>query len=165
MNEFINVIKTILDVLMTLVLIVGITFIVLFFVGIEPYVVQTGSMEPSIQTGSLSFINKHVKYEDIKENDVIAFGLSTGDKATHRVVKITEEGFETKGDNNDVSDVKLTTKENYIGKNIFSIPKVGYGVKIIQTPKGKIILGTIIVILLLAGLLLGDDKKGKRVKE
>lgn len=165
MNIFIKVIKVLLNTLMTLVLIVGIAFILLYCVGIEPFVVESGSMEPTIQTGSLSFINKHTDYDNIKVNDVIAFKLSSGDRVTHRVINITEEGMETKGDANNVSDGISTTKNNYIGKNIFSIPKLGYGVKMIQTTRGKIVLGTIIVVLLLAGLLFGNDSNGKHKKE
>jgi signal peptidase len=169
MNSFIKVIKELINSLMTLVLIIGIIFIALYVIGIEPFVVISGSMEPAIHTGSLSFVNKHAKYESIKENDVIAFTLSTGDKVTHRVVKITEEGLETKGDANSVSDGVSTTKMNFIGKNMFSIPKVGYAVRLIQTTKGKIILITIIILMLLTGFLKSDDdksnKKGKRFKE
>lgn len=169
MNLFIKVIKGFINSLMTLIIIIGIIFIALYVIGIEPFVVVSGSMEPTIHTGSLSFINKHVKYESIKENDIIAFTIGTGDKVTHRVVKITEEGFETKGDANDVSDGVSTTRINFIGKNVFSIPKVGYAVKLIQTKKGKIILVTIIIVILLLGFLMGDNdksnKKGKRFKE
>lgn len=169
MNSFMKVIKGLINSLMTLVLIIGTIFIALYVIGIEPFVVVSGSMEPTIHTGSLSFINKHAKYESVKENDVIAFTLGTGDKVTHRVVKITEEGFETKGDANKVSDGVLTTRMNFIGKNMFSIPKAGYAVKLIQTTKGRIILITIIIVILLIGLLMSDndksDKKGKRFKE
>ena len=31
--------------------------------------------------------------------------------------------------------------------------------KAVQTPRGKVIFGTIIVLLLTAGILLGEDKK------
>lgn len=165
MEKFMKVIKVLINTLMTIVLIVGVIFIFLFIIGIEPFVVESGSMQPTIETGSLSFINKHVDYKDIKENDVIAFKASTGSMVTHRVIKITDEGFETKGDSNDTSDGISTNESNYIGKNIFSIPKVGYLVKLLQTTIGRIVLITIIIIVLLSGFLLDDSKKGKRYKE
>lgn len=154
MKLFMKCMKYVLDFFMTVVIILGLAFVILYLVGIEPFVVQSGSMEPAIQTGSLSFINKHVDYSSIKENDIIAFEISSGAKVTHRAISITEEGIETKGDANDVSDGISTTKENYIGKNIFSIPKVGILVKQIQTTRGKIILVTVIIVILLAGILL-----------
>ena len=153
-----KILKGIINVLTTLIIVVGVIFIGLYIFGITPYVVLSGSMEPTIKTGSLCFINKHAKYEKIKEKDVIAF-KKDGTLVTHRVYSVTEEGFETKGDNNDDKDGGLVTKSNFVGKNIFWIPKVGYGVKLVQSTKGKIIFGTCIVLLFMSGLLLGDDKK------
>ena len=153
-----KIVKNIINVLTTLIIVVGVVFIGLYLCGITPYVVLSGSMEPTIKTGSLCFINKHVKYENIKEKDIIAFKME-GTLVTHRVYSVTDEGFETKGDNNDDKDGSLVTKDNFVGKNIFWIPKVGYGVKLVQSTKGKIIFGTCIVLLFMSGLLLGDDKK------
>ena len=165
MKKFLKILNFIFNSILTIIIIIGILFIGLYIIGIEPSVVQSGSMEPQIETGSVCFINKLVKYDDIKENDIIAFKLPTGVGVTHRVIKITNEGFTTKGDNNETEDLIKTTKENYIGKNIFSIPKVGYAVKLIQTTRGKIILGTIILVIFLAGLLIGEPSKKKQQKE
>ena len=165
MENLLKVIKILVNILMTLILIIGSAFIILYLVGIEPFVVQTGSMQPSIAIGSLSFVNKHVDYNDIKVNDIIAFTVPTGSKATHRVVNITEGGLETKGDANETSDGISVTSENYIGKNIFTIPQVGYLVSLIQTTRGKIMLGTIIIVILLAGFLTDDKKKEKNSEE
>ena len=153
-----KIIKGLINVLTTLIIVVGVIFIGLYIFGITPYVVLSGSMEPTIKTGSLCFINKHVKYENIKEKDIIAF-KSSGTLVTHRVDEINDYGFVTKGDNNDNQDGGLVTKDNFVGKNIFWIPKVGYAVKLVQSTKGKMIFGTCIVLLFMAGLLLGEDKK------
>ena len=161
-----KVIKVILNTLMTLIIIIGMAFVLLYCIGIEPFVVKSGSMEPAIHTGSLCFINKHVTYEELKENDIIAFTAKTGDKVTHRVVQITSEGMETKGDANDESDGITTTRANLIGKNIFSIPKLGYAVTALQTTRGRIILITAIIVILLAGFLFDDKEKTKKnIKE
>ena len=154
--------KLLLNIIFSVIIIIGLTFVVFYIIGIEPFVVESGSMKPEIDTGSLCFINKLTKYEEIKVNDVIAFKLPTGVGVTHRVVEINEDGFTTKGDSNDEKDGIKTTKENYIGKNIFSIPKLGYGIKLIQTKRGKIILGTIILVIFLAGVLIGEPSKSKK---
>lgn len=164
MDRFIKILKVLINILMNIFLIAGVAFVVLYIIGIEPFVVESGSMEPVIQTGSLSFINKHAKYSDIKKNDIIAFTIASGNKVTHRVINITDAGMETKGDANPISDGVSTTQSNFIGKNIFSIPKLGYVVKQTQTTRGKVILITLIIIVLLSGFLLGDNKKGKRYK-
>lgn len=176
-KNIMRIIKIITDAILSIILIGGIAFIVLFFCGIEPFVVETGSMKPTIGVGSISFINKNVKYEDIKENDVIAFNIKSGKKVTHRAIKITEQGIETKGDANKSSDGVSTTKENYVGKNIFSIPKLGLIIKFFQTRGGMLVLAAIIIFILMIGLLTGSkteekevkkdkkDKKGKHTKE
>ena len=164
-KNIMRIIKIITDAILSIIIILGIAFIVLFFCGIEPFVVETGSMKPTIEVGSISFINKNVKYEDIKENDVIAFNIKTGKKVTHRAIKITEQGIETKGDANNSSDGVSTTKENYIGKNIFSIPKLGLIIKFFQTRGGKLVMAGLIIIILMIGLLSGSKTEEKEMKK
>ncbi len=159
-----KIIKCIINVLTTLIIVVGVIFIGLYIFGITPYVVLSGSMEPTIKTGSLCFINKHAKYEDIKEKDIVAFRLGEETLVTHRVVSINETEFVTKGDNNDEED-GATKKEYYVGKNIFWIPVLGYGIRLIQTTTGKIVLGTFAILLFAAGLLLGEDDKKESKKK
>ena len=165
MDCFIKVIKALVNALMTVIIIIGSLFVLLYLVGIEPFVVESGSMEPKIQTYSLVMINKHAKYDDIKVNDVIGFRSETGAKVIHRAVKITDEGIETKGDANEVSDGVSTNRSNFIGKNLCSIPKAGYVVKLIQTKRGKIILGTVVVVLVLAGILIGEPDSEKKANK
>lgn len=162
MNLAMKIIKSILNIIMTIIIIVGSVFVILFCIGIQPYVVESGSMQPEIPTGSLCFINKKAKYENMKVGDVIAFKINSNAFATHRIVSITDEGFETKGDANNVIDNIITTQDNYIGQNIFSIPYVGFWILVIQTTRGKIILGTIIIVLFLAGVLIGQPSKKKQ---
>lgn len=164
MERVIEVVNVSFNTLMTIILIFGILFVVLFVIGIEPFVVVSGSMEPSIKVGSLCFINKHTKYSDIKVQDIIAYTAITGNKVTHRVVNITDEGMETKGDRNNISDGISVTEKNFIGKNVFSVPRLGFMVSAMQTPRGKIITITIAIVIFVAAFFV-DDGKGKRVKK
>lgn len=66
--------------------------------NIEPRIVLSGSMEPKIHTGSICFINKKVPYDKIKTGDIIAFKAGKNTMVTHRVISVTNSGFETKGD-------------------------------------------------------------------
>ena len=161
---FLKIIKSIISLLMTLIIVVGSIFVILFVVGIVPYVVLSGSMEPTVETGSLCFVNKHTKYEDIKVGDIVAYASSLDSNVTHRVINITEEGFETKGDRNDISDGITVNKNNYIGKNIFSIPKVGFLVSALQTARGRIIVITLVIVILIASFCF-DDKAVKRTTD
>ena len=154
-----NIAKKIINVLTTLIIVVGGLFLALYIVGIVPYVILSGSMEPTIKTGSLCFINKHAQYENIKKKDIIAFKLEDGTLVTHRVKDITNGGIVTKGDNNKKEDAVITTKLNYVGKNVFWIPALGYGVMAFQTTRGKIVLIVCIVVLFMIGLLFGGKSK------
>ena len=157
-----KIVKKLINFLTTLIIVVGVVFIGFYLFGLRPYVVLSGSMEPKIQTGSLSFINKNVKYKTIKEKDVIAFKLTDGTLVTHRVIGISNEGIQTQGDANDYPDGTLVTEKNYVGYNAFSIPKIGYAVRVVQTTKGKIIFGTLVGVLFLAGVLIGEPDKKKQ---
>ena len=165
MKPVIKITRIVLNAITTIIIIFGILFIGLFLYGIQPYVVESGSMEPTIKTGSVCFINKRANYEEMQVGDIIAFKIETGAFATHRIKSITNEGFETKGDANNMVDSIITTEDNFIGKNILSIPKIGFIVKGLQTARGKIILGTIIVVLLLAAFLIGEPSKKSEKKE
>ena len=161
MKIFIKIVESIISILMSLIIVGGIIFILLFVIGIVPYVVLSGSMEPTIETGSLCFVNKRAKYEDIKTGDIIAYTSNNNANITHRVINITEEGFETKGDRNDSSDGVIVKKDNFIGKNIYSIPKVGFLVKTLQTSRGRIIVITLVIVILITCFCV-DDKNGRR---
>jgi signal peptidase len=154
-----KIVQKIINILTTLIISIGGIFLILYIFGIVPYVVLSGSMEPTIETGSLCFINKNTDYEDIKEKDIIAFKMNDGTLVTHRAIEITDSGIITKGDNNDDADSNEVKKENFVGKNLFWIPKVGYVVKAFQSTTGKIIIITSIVLLFASGFLFGEDKK------
>ena len=160
-----KIVKRIINILTTLIIGIGGLFLILYISGFVPYVVLSGSMEPTIKTGSVCFINKHAKFENVKEKDVIAFRMNDGTLVTHRAVKIDNTGITTKGDNNKDEDNNIVNKGNFVGKNLFWIPKVGYVIKAFQTTVGRIIAIALIIVLLVAGLLFGDDNKKEKNKQ
>ena len=127
--------------------------------GFTPYVVKSGSMEPEIMTGSLCFVNTHTGYDSIKEGDVIAFRIATGDMVTHRVINITDDGFETKGDNTDNSDGISTDRTNYVGKTVLSIQELGKLIDAIATQRGMIISVTVILSLIILNIIISPGRK------
>lgn len=84
---------------------------------------------------------------------------------THRVIAVTNAGFETKGDANNQSDGISTNKGNYKGKTILSIPYAGYISMYFQNTQGKIILVTVIAALFIAGLITPQDDRKKEVEK
>ena len=155
----------IIDVLASVVFVVIISLYILQLIGIKPYIVMSASMEPKIQTGSVCLIDSGYDYSDIQVNDIIAYKAANGSMVTHRVIGIGQEGFETKGDNNEISDGFTTKPNNYMGRNIISIPYMGYMLQMIQTGKGRVIAVTCSVVLIAVYLLLLEFEKSERMKE
>ena len=92
----------------------------IYILGYKPYIISTGSMEPTLKVRALVII-KQVPYEDIKADDIISFvPEEIGKSVCHRVVEIDEEGIVTKGDNNFTADMGKVSKEEYKGKLILS---------------------------------------------
>lgn len=103
---------------------------------LKPVVVLSGSMEPAIKTGSLAFIDTNRK--EVFKGDVISFRAGNL-LVSHRVIEVTEQGYKTKGDNNDVADAGIVKDSSVEGKILFSIPGAGYFLKTVALPAGMAI--------------------------
>lgn len=137
------------------------------------YTVLSGSMEPSIGTGSVVIVKPQGEY---RVGDIVT--AASGDPktpVTHRITEIVEENdqtaFITKGDANENSDMDARERESIIGKVLFSIPLVGYPMAWVRTPMGFMFLvvvpGTIIVYRELSKIS-GEARKkwsGRRKEE
>ena len=137
-------------------------------VGLTPYAVLSGSMEPTYHVGSLIYVRK-VAPEDVQIGDPITFVVNEDLLvATHRVVDIAvkdeETGeettvevpldepayyYQTKGDANADVDGAPVYYKNLIGEPVFSVPYLGYLSSALQTKKGMILGVTAALVLLL----------------
>jgi signal peptidase len=102
------------------------------------FIVESGSMEPHIKTGSLVF---SVKSDFYNRNDVITFKNANGVVVTHRVIYkyIKEKEYVTAGDANKTIDNGSTQQSQIIGKVVFTLPYAGYVANFAKTPKGFIL--------------------------
>jgi signal peptidase len=163
--QIINIIITILTIY---VAIIAATFVVPRAFGVMPYIVLSGSMEPSIPTGSVAFINQRDR--DVEIGDVVTFRLGeeasietgTGNFAsaeqgtlvTHRIVNRTENGtYITKGDANEVEDMVELVPSQIVGTYIFNIPKLGSFMQRIGSHTMTMILIGLIVLNIVTSLL------------
>ena len=138
--------------------------------GCELFSVLSGSMEPNYHVGSLIVVKK-TDAGEVEVGDVITYVLNEDlVTVTHRVVeKLDEEQrFITKGDANEDIDAVKVHYNNLIGKPVIQIPKMGYVTVFLNTTKGKIIAGTVLIALCLIMFvpdMIGEDeentKKGK----
>lgn len=120
----------------------------------KSYVVQSGSMEPSIRVGDVIIIHKNPRYF---KTEVITFKDEEQHTVTHRILETTETAFPvytTKGDANQAADTAEVPQKNVIGKVVLVVPKIGYAIQFIRTP-----WGLILTIIVPAILILSDEIK------
>lgn len=125
-----------------------------FIPGMGGFVVQSGSMEPEIQTGSLLFTYTATA-ENIGVGDTITY--QDGESfVTHEVIqKNSTDGeytFITQGIANNAPDLDPVSEDQIAGKKLFSIPYLGYVVGLAGTATGKIVL-----VLIPATLIIGNE--------
>lgn len=142
--------------LVGIVVLLAIALVGVRAVGLQPFVVLSGSMEPTYHVGSLIYV-KSVDYKQLKVGDPITFMISENTVATHRIIEVLPDAedpdtirYFTQGDANDVPDGSSVHYKNIIGKPVFSIPYLGYVSDYIQNPPGKYVAmaGAALLILL-----------------
>lgn len=161
--------KTVLNVTGVVLLIVLVAPFVAYAVpttigAAESYVVMSGSMEPTIQTGDVVFVYER-RPSAIDEGDIITYNLEgeSTEVTTHRVVDVerTEAGeraFITKGDANEDPDPYQVPPDKVIGvvptepvparvpflgqALLFAQSKVGI-VLLVFVPAGLLIVGEV----------------------
>ncbi|PIR05390.1 signal peptidase I [Candidatus Kuenenbacteria bacterium CG11_big_fil_rev_8_21_14_0_20_37_9] len=111
--------------------------------GCKILVVESGSMQPAIKTGSLVVVMAAREYA---VNDIITFGAIGMEKIpiTHRIVDVRDRGLEslyvTKGDANNAPDKKEVRLEEIIGRVLFTMPYIGYAIGFGKKPIGFILI-------------------------
>lgn len=120
--------------------------------GYKSFLIQSGSMEPSIMTGDIIIIHQAGQYE---KNDVITFQNEESRIITHRIIEINNKSegmsFVTKGDANRSEDEGVVSASHILGKVIYVIPKLGFLVAFSKSLPGLIILIAIPALALIIG--------------
>lgn len=117
------------------------------------YVVVSGSMEPTIQTGDVVFVVE-TPADQVREGDILAFDRRRGDdkRTVHRVVERVERDgqlyFRTKGDGNEDVDPQSVPAGAVIGTVWFWIPYVGIAFSFASTKTGTLALVIVPGVLL-----------------
>ncbi|MBL8158584.1 signal peptidase I [bacterium] len=112
--------------------------------NIELKIVKSGSMEPTIPTGSLVIVKPMQSYGI---DDVITFGADTKTEipTTHRIIGYESDAegrsvFRTKGDANEDQDANPVPRGEVIGKVVFHLPYVGFVLDFARQPLGFALL-------------------------
>lgn len=161
-----------------------IVLLCLLFVVISPklpfknlpksFVVVSGSMEPTIKTGSVAF-TKTVDLKNIKSGDIIAFTSPSDSKDTilHRVNSISSIDpllFKTKGDHNNDIDAWDVPDVGVKGVYFFAIPYLGTLAATLRQPWGfAMVVGLPAFIFIISQILnikkAIDDEVNRKVSQ
>lgn len=158
-------------ILVGLVVLLAIALVGVRLVGLKPYVVLSGSMEPSYHVGSLIYVQA-VDYKQLQVGDPITYMLNEHTVVTHRIVEVLVDAedpdtirYFTKGDANDTPDGTSVHYRNIIGTPVFSIPYLGYVSDYIQKPPGLYVAvaacAVLILLVFLPDIFEGDRKEEK----
>lgn len=133
-------------------------------------IVESGSMEPAIKTGSVVVVKPADSY---KPGDVITFEDRGKDRTTtHRVLDaevITgKTQYITKGDANNAEDTSKVSEDKIVGKVLANIPYAGYLLAYAKQPIGFVLLVIVpcaIIILEEVGKIYKEVKLSRKKKE
>ena len=147
------------SVLIAIVAIVAILLAGVRLVGLTPYTVLTGSMEPVYHVGSMIYVQKTDPMA-LQVGDPVTYYTGNGSIVTHRVVEVVNDPvyghcYRTKGDANNIEDGSLLTPGKVIGIPVFTVPYLGYVALYVQNPPGTYV-AVIACIALLLLTMLGD---------
>ncbi|MDY3960015.1 signal peptidase I [Romboutsia timonensis] len=132
-SRMLSILVTILFIVLALNLLTTKSDKLFEIIGYRSYTVLSGSMEPKFYPGDI-VITKHKNKTDIQVDDIVTYRDNDGVIITHRIIEETPEGYITKGDNNNVEDADILTKEKIIGEVKLSIPKIGYVMDFLSKP-------------------------------
>lgn len=121
------------------------------------FVVSSSSMVPNLEIGDIIVVSGNTDFEDLKVDDIIVFDEpGYGSKViVHRVIEIYDDVIRrivTKGDHNLAPDDWRVTSGDYIGKVVFSIPKVGYLTTALVPPMNYIVIVIVIATIFMLEL-------------
>ena len=124
-----------------IIIIIGLLLVALFPIkgNYQIKIVKSGSMEPTIKTGSIVVVKPSSNYTI---GDVVTFGKDTKTNipTTHRIVSSrAQEGvilFTTKGDANEDNDTNEIRQSAIHGKVLFDVPYFGYIIDLARKPLG-----------------------------
>ena len=122
--------------------------------GATPYVIETGSMTPTMPPGTLVVV-KPVAPDQIAPGDVVTYQIKSGDPTvvTHRVVKqgidmTGQPRWRTQGDANNAVDASWVLPQQVRGKEWYAVPYLGYVTSFVTSQQRGFIGGLVILVLL-----------------
>ena len=134
---------------------------------VQPLIVISGSMEPSIDTGDL-IIGRNLASGDVQVGDVVSLHSEMTDKlVTHRVTEISPNPdgtwqIEMKGDANDEPDLESYTVGDSVLTPMARVPMGGKVVSKLMEP--AVALPVLVALVALLGVSLLDEEPRRVIR-
>jgi signal peptidase I len=145
--------------LLGVVLVLALVLTLPALTGHRSMTVLTGSMEPTLETGSV-VVDEVIHPTEARIGDIVTFTdpANQGRLITHRLRRARVEGntahMVTKGDANDTVERWDVPVDGEIGRVILHVPKLGHVRALVGTRQGYMVL--MVGLLLLGGWVLMD---------
>ena len=114
--------------------------------GLRPLVVRSGSMEPTIATGSMVLVRR-IAADEIRKGDIVAVERPDHTRVTHRVLGIERHGrtaeLTMKGDANEDADAVPVTVRR-ADRLVYQVPELGRVGAWLATPRGGFVVGCLL---------------------
>lgn len=112
---------------------------------VRMFIVMSGSMEPSISTGSLIIADTTKK--EPAAGEVVTYSMGET-RVTHRVIRLEQDGsLITKGDANPSEDPAPVKLDQIEGTVLFAVPKAGSMIISLRSPSAVCFLFLLSIIL------------------
>ena len=119
--------------------------------GLRPLVFQSGSMGPTIPTGSVALAST-VPAAQLEKGDVVSVFAANGVRVTHRIIELNRAGQQAQltlqGDANSTPDREVYTVTE-ADRVLVHVPWVGYAVDAMRTGPGLFVLGALALLMVL----------------
>ena len=130
------------------------------FFGTSLLIVTTGSMSGTIEDGDMIVVKRADSY---KVGDIITF-MPAGDTVptTHRIIRISNGRYYTKGDANNAEDTRSIAKSDIVGKVTNTLPTLGLLCRWFTEEFGWLYLVAIIIVVVVGIVLLKQFPRDKK---
>ena len=127
--------------------------LILVLAGFRPFILKSESMEPIYAKGSLCWVNTRVNLDSVEVGDVLVYRSPANTLVLHRLVE-KESSKDTstlpvvmQGDANSMSQDVTLSSINFIGREAFTIPRLGVVVEHILSNNAVWFIIVLFVIL------------------
>lgn len=148
-----KILKNLITITAALAGIIGVLALILVLAGFRPFILKSESMEPIYTKESLCWVNTRVDLDSVEVGDVLVYRSPANTLVLHRLVdKSASVDTSTlpvvmQGDANRISQDVTLSSINFIGREAFTIPRLGVVIEHILSNNAIRFIVAVFVIL------------------